>query len=462
MEDLFAYVDQHFDRMIGELQEFCAIRSVADDRLGITGASDWVRNKLLALRADTQVHPIPGGNPLIYGRLAGGVPQTVLFYNHYDVVPEGPIHEWRHIPFRPTVEGDKIYARGVSDNKGGLTSRLHAIETVLAVRGSLPCGVKFLVEGDEEVGSPSMKQFSLLHREEFRNMLDAELCIWENGRKDADGHPWARFGVRATCTVDLSVTTANKDAHARTGAELLNAAWRLVWALASLKDAKDRILIDGFYDDVQPTTGEDLEVLNAFPLDEEAYLQRMGLDSFLNHLTGLELKERIYMKPTLNICGVESGEPHQGMRSIVPHTARARVTFLMVPNQRAETVLERLKLHLERHGFGDVKVSSRSEGAPVRTPVTSPYRGVIQRAAARVYEKPLVTEITQVGSGPGYLLRDVNPDLPIIGIGPANTGSSHHGPDENLSLTDYKQAVKHVIALLYEMAGQAGSPAYPY
>ena len=453
MEELFAYVDQHFDRMVAELQQFCAIRSVADDRPGISAASDWVLNKLLALRADVQVHSVPNGNPLIYGRLSGHAPKTVLFYNHYDVVPEGPIQEWHHIPFRPVVDGGKLYARGVSDNKGGLTSRLHAVDAVLAVRGSLPCGVKFLVERYEEVGSPSMKRFSKQHMGEFQNMLDAELCIWENGRKDADGHPWARFGVRATCTVELSVTTANKDAHARSGAELPNAAWRLAWALASLKDQQERILIEGFYDDVQPTTEEDLEVLKAFPFDEQAYLQRMGLNSFLNHLTGLKLKERIYMKPTLNICGIESGEPHDGMRNIVPHTARARLTFLMVPNQRAETVLTKLKLHLIRHGFSDVKVSSDSEGAPVRTPVTSPYREVLQRAASRVYDKPLVTEITQVGSGPGYLLRDVNPNLPIIGIGPANTGSNHHGPDENLHLTDYKQAIKHVISLLYEMPG---------
>ena len=268
MEDLFAYVDQHFDRMIGELQEFCAIRSVADDRLGITGASDWVRNKLLALRADTQVHPIPGGNPLIYGRLAGGVPQTVLFYNHYDVVPEGPIHEWRHIPFRPTVEGDKIYARGVSDNKGGLTSRLHAIETVLAVRGSLPCGVKFLVEGDEEVGSSSMKQFSLLHREEFRNMLDAELSALESRiqetmtspppmlqkQKESDGMFAAgtAYGIGGVVPAAASLAhTAQKNAEIRQAnaqIDQLNSALVGAVAMANANRMKNARRIKSFRD----------------------------------------------------------------------------------------------------------------------------------------------------------------------------------------------------------------------
>lgn len=450
LERVFAYIDAHFDRMVEELAEVCGQRSVAGDTEGLEGARGVIEGKMESMGLPHRRVEVEGGNAMIVAELRGEAEDSVLFYNHYDVVEEGRRENWRTAdPFRAEVLDGTIYARGVSDNKGGLFSRLHAVEAVLAVRGRSPATVKFLVEGDEETASPSMFRFAREKPEAFRELTRADVCVWENGCKDEAGRPRARFGVRGSCAFDLRVRTARTDVHGRMGATVPSASWRLVWALASLKGPDERIAVEGFYDRVLPPAEGDYEVLRRFPYEEKAQKDKLGIKDYLLGATGEALKRRVYLEPSLSICGLEAGEVHNGVRGIVPCKAYAHISFYLVADQDPSEIGRLLRAHLDRHGFSDIEVvQTGGLNWPVRTPIDIPFRARLAEAATRVYDQPMVIELTQLGSGPAIAMRSAWPQMPIVGFGPANTGSNHHAPDENLRLEDYREAVKHVAALL--------------
>lgn len=448
----FDYVDKNFDSMIEELREVCSYRSVEGDQEGLRQTREYILRKMKDIGLNTELHEVPEGNPIIFSEKEGMLNNTLLFYNHYDVVPEGPVECWKHHPFECEIENGKLYARGVSDNKGGLFSRLHAIQAITSAEKELPIGVKFLVEGDEESCSPSLYKFAEENQGLFKNLISADGCIWENGRKDENGYPWARFGVRGGLEAELSVKTSEKDIHERNGAIVPNAAWRLVWALASIKDKNENVLIEGFYDDVLDLTEQDKKVLEDFPYNEQELKDNIGIDKYLLDLKGYDLKKRLYAEPAVTINGIESGKMYETIRSINPHYAYARVHFSLAANQDPERIKILFRRHLDKNGFSDVHIEYKGQNTPVRTPVDVRLKDIIYKAAELVYQKPMVLELTALGGGPGILFRKHWPDMPIIGIGPASTGSGHHSPDENLVLEDYKEAIKHIIALLYTYA----------
>ena len=457
MQKAFDYVDRHFDSMVEDLRVVCAAPSVAGNAEGLEATRKCIFSKMESLALHPSLHSVEGGNALISawsGKESCRDKAELLFYNHYDVVEPGRFENWRHgNPFDARIEDGRIYARGVSDDKGPLYSRLHAVQAMMAVEGKMPVGVKFLVEGDEETSSYSMTRFAVEHPDVFRELTRAEVCVWENGRNDEAGHPWLRMGVRSGMGFDLRVTTANTDVHGRMGAVMESASWRMVAALATLRTSDGRIAIEGFYDRVIPVTEQDLEVLRAFPYDEEGQKKKMGFSSYLNGATGETLKKQIYLEPAMSICGLEAGEVHNGVRGIVPHTAYARLSFYLVADQDPSELQPMLRRHFDRHGFSDIEISSLAEPhRPVRTPVDVPFRFRACEAAKQVFDKPMVIELTQLGAGPASVIRDAWPKIPVIGFGPGNTDGNHHAPDENLKLEDYRKAVKYLIALFYSYA----------
>lgn len=459
LRDIFTYVDQNFDKMIEEVKEFCSFRSTAGDKEGLAKTSQFLEKKLS--QAEIPYRKITeGGAPLFFAEKKGkreaekGTDSPLpclLFYNHYDVVEEGDRTLWTGEPFEPEIRDSILYGRGVSDNKGPLLSRIQAVKAILDVRGDLPVDVKFAFDGEEEISSPSLNTFSSREQELFRDFTRADLCLWENGRRDKEGHPWARFGVRGSVSFDLSVKTSKKDIHARMGTIIPSASWRLIWALSSLKGEDEKIAIEGFYDDVRPVTKEDEKILEAFPYNEEGLKQQMGLSEFLRSSRGLDLKKQLYMEPSISVCGLEAGQMYRGTRGIVPCEASARVSFYLVADQNPERVEELLRNHLKKHGFEDIQVKARGRNAPVRTFADPALIELFRTSADQVYKESLVIEPTQLGGGPAIYFHKAWPQLPIVGVGPGNTGGNHHSPDENLKLEDYRASIKHMIALMYAM-----------
>lgn len=446
VKDLFKKVDQSLEKMMQDVIEVCQQPSIAAQNIGMNETVDIIIAKMNAIGIKTQRMPIENGNAVIYGEKKGASDKTILFYDHYDVQPPEPLEKWFSPPFEPQIRDGKIFARGVSDNKGPLYTRLHAIETILDMAGELPVNVKFLIEGEEEIGSPNLKPFVLKHQE----MLRADVCVWENAHKAENDHPVIRLGNKGMLYVELRVKAAASDYHSRFAPIIPNAAWRLVWALSTLKDRNEHILIKGFYDTIRPIPEEEFTVLKAMAGQETKIQERAQIKELLNGVQGVDFANKFLNAPTCTICGISSGYTGQGSKTVLPCYAMAKLDFRLVVDQDPHEILSLLRQHLDEHGFTDIEIITHSAAKPSKTPITNPVVKIAEEAGKLVYDKPFIIEPCAAGTGPRYVFSGWT-DMPIIGIGPGYPGALNHAPNENLVISDYCQAVKHIIAFLYKM-----------
>jgi acetylornithine deacetylase/succinyl-diaminopimelate desuccinylase-like protein len=443
-----AFLKNNLDSSLDDLVELCAQPSVAAQNWGMVECADLVR-KLLEMR-DFQVEIMPtAGAPVVYAECKGQSDKTLLFYNHYDVQPPEPLELWESPPFEPTMRDGKLYARGVSDDKGHILSRIHAIDAFLEITGELPCNVKFLIEGEEEISSVHLHEFI----EENQAQLQAEACIWEFGGVDHREVPVQWLGLRGICYVELSVDTATIDAHSGLGGSIFpNAAWRLVWALNTLKGQDERILLPGHYDHVQPPSTQDREFIAAMPETAEEYRSRYGVDHFLRDLTGgTELRIAEAFEPTCTICGLTSGYQGPGSKTVLPAHASAKVDFRLVPDQKPEDVVLNLRKHLDACGFTDIDITYLGGENPARTNPNDPFVQLVIEAARGVYEFPMQIVPLNGGSGPSYPFIHVL-NLPVATAGVGYPGSQAHAPNENMRIDLYLKGAKHIARILDRFA----------
>lgn len=438
------YIADHLEEWVAELSALCAQPSVAAQGLGMAECAGLVESMLRKRGLAAEVIPTRG-HPIVYGEATGASDKTLLFYNHYDVQPAEPLELWDSPPFEPTLRDGKLYARGVSDDKGHVICRLAAIDAVKAVTGELPSRVKFLVEGEEEIGSVSLPAFVAEHREK----LAADACIWEFGGVDAEDRPLEYTGMRGICYVELRARTASVDAHSGLGGSIFpNAAWRLTWALGTLKGPDERIRIPGFYDNVVPPTGRDLDLLARLPDQAEDYRVRYGLKGFLRGMTGgPELKRAEAFEPTCTICGLTSGYQGPGTKTVLPAQARAKVDFRLVPNQTPEEVVARLRAHLDAEGFDDVEVAFLGGEAPGRVDPDHPFIRLVVDAACDVYDHEMLVVPMIGGSGPNHAFIE-HLGVPIATAGAGYPGALVHAPNENVRLDLFEKAIRHTARIM--------------
>lgn len=441
------YIETHFDQSIAELSSLCAQPSVAAQKLGIHTCAQLVADALKARGFEVKIIPT-GGSPVVFGERAGKGDSTLIVYDHYDVQPPEPLELWDSPPFEPTVRDGRLYARGVADNKGNFSSRLHAIDAILAEEGELPCNVKFVVEGEEEIGSVNLEPFV----RDNQDLLAGDVCVWEIGGVDHQGAPTQMVGLRGICYVELRVRTANRDVHSGTGGSIFpNAAWRLVWALASLKDQDENILLPGFYDDIVPPSAREKELLGQLPDMLDYYREEFGLKGFLKGIDDpLELAVEAVYQPTCTICGLTVGYQGEGSKTVLPAEASAKVDFRLVPDQTPEQVLTQLRTHLDTHGFEDVEIVDLGGNPGAKTDPDHPAVQLAVKAAEDVYDQP--TRIIPMigGSGPNYIFQKYL-GVPIISSGAGDYDSRVHAPNESISLDLYEKAAKHFARVLLLM-----------
>jgi hypothetical protein len=267
MRAVFDYIDAHREEFIERLRALLKQPSVAAQSLGIAETAGMVAEAINALGLGHADLLPTGGSPVVFARLEGTGPRILNFYNHYDVQPAEPLDLWRSDPWGAEIRDGKLYARGVADNKGNMIARICAIEALKAVRGSLPCTVQFFVEGEEEIGSIHLHIFV----EEHAHLIPADGCIWEFGGKDASERLTMSLGLRGICYVEMRCTGANTDLHSSVANGVINPAWRLIWALATIKAPDGRVLIPGFYDEVLPPPPEAVIVLEEMPRQYPRY-----------------------------------------------------------------------------------------------------------------------------------------------------------------------------------------------
>ncbi|HEX5688809.1 MAG TPA: M20/M25/M40 family metallo-hydrolase, partial [Roseiflexaceae bacterium] len=352
MERFFAHVEANRARYLDELRAFLRRPSIAAQGIGLEETASIVADRLRALGADVQVlKPAEGAAPVVFGSLGQG-DRTLLIYDHYDVQPPEPLELWQSPPFEPTERDGKLYARGAADNKGNLMLRLQAIESWLATEGPLPLRINFLVEGEEEIGSIHLEEFCAAHPE----LLRADGCLWETGGVNALEQPAIYCGAKGICYVELVARGASHDLHSSNATVVPNPAWRLTWALSTLKDPDERILIPGFYDQVRPASAADLAALQTIPLDDDALLADFGIEAFLGGVSGVERLQTHLFSPTCTICGLVSGYTGLGSKTVLPSEARAKIDFRLVPDMDPNEIVRALRAHLDSHGFGDIEI----------------------------------------------------------------------------------------------------------
>jgi acetylornithine deacetylase/succinyl-diaminopimelate desuccinylase-like protein len=271
---LLDVIAQNEKTYVAELRELLRKPSISAQSIGIRETADWIVQYMESLGMEARIYPVADGHPVVFGELKGETDRSILFYNHYDVQPPEPLELWESEPFSADIRDGKIFSRGVADNKGCLMARLQAVKAILQTRGKLPVSVKFLVEGEEEIGSPHLRTFVDAHRE----LLRSDLCIWENAYGDEDGNPTIRLGNKGMCYVELSVQSMKSDTHSKNATIYPNAAWEMIWALSTLKDSNENILIEGFYDRVVDPGPEELAVIKRVPIQEEKIKARAGVD----------------------------------------------------------------------------------------------------------------------------------------------------------------------------------------
>lgn len=447
MEEFKAWSHQHRSELVEELSELCALPSTADQPEVLQATAERVAESLEACGLSVRLLSAGGPPAVVAEHLVPGKP-TVLFYNHYDVQPAGDESLWRFPPFAPHCYRRSLYARGAVDNKGALVARLWALRAWRDLQGQLPVGVRFLVEGEEEVGSPHLEALLDQHADK----LQADGCIWESGEVNNRGQPYLYLGMKGVLCLELEARGAANDLHSGWATVAPNPAWSLVWALSRMKSLTEEVLIDGFYDDVEGPTREEIAEARQIRFPGKSLLRAWEVPTFLQDLSGAPLLLCQFYSPTCNISGFESGHTGSGVRTIIPSVARARVDFRLVPNQRPEKILELVRQFLAEEGLGDVVIRPLGPALrPFRTPSDHPFVRTVVKATREAYPRRPIVFPTAGGSGPMYILGE-KLDLPIVSLGVGHPKGNVHGLNENVRLRDLERGVVHAAAVLKHLA----------
>jgi acetylornithine deacetylase/succinyl-diaminopimelate desuccinylase-like protein len=446
MSDLRSLAAAEFDRAIAELQRLVRQPSVAAQNLGIHETVAIVKELIEASGGKVEVltEGVPG-NPIIYAEFEGTSDRTLLFYNHYDVQPAEPFEEWTVAPWGGEIKDGKIFGRGVADNKGEIAARLAAIRAVKQANGGkLPCKVKFLIEGEEEIGSLALPAALERYAEKFK----ADACIWEFGGVDKHGRPNLYGGIKGMAYMQLWVRHAKADLHSANAAVVDNPAWRLTWALAALKDPDGKIKIPGFYDGIIPPTEAQREVARQIPFYPDELKAIYGITQpLLTEQYGIDPIEALVFQPTCTICGLESGYTGEGSKTVLPRQAQAKIDCRLVPGQDPQKIYESTKAYLKELGFDEIEVELQSGQFAYWTDPTDPFVGLVIETAREAWEAEPVYHLSSAGTGPmepfGKYLQ-----LPIVSTGSGYYGSRAHAPDEQIRLDDFHKAIRHMALLL--------------
>ncbi len=436
--DLRERVDGSREELLGELNEFLRMPSISareDESGDFRNCAEWVAGKLEEAGAEATIMETEG-HPVVYAQIGDG-PKTLLSYGHYDVQPPEPLELWESDPFEPTLRDGGLYARGVADDKADVLSRIQALRLYIEEQGPLPFKLKFLIEGEEEIGSPNLAPFVRSNADR----LSADACLWEGSMKDEAGRPLIFCGTKGLAYVELRARGASYDLHSMYGGIAPNPAWRLVQALRTIKDENGEITLDGLDDLAEEPSEKDLEAISRIPFDDTALRESWDVEALDRGLTGQDALREMLLRPTANIAGIQSGYTGPGSKTIVPSEAFVKMDFRLVAGQSPGPVLELIRSHLKRRGFEDVEVVDLHGVEPAKTPVDSPIVSTAVEAWKDLGVEEAVVYPTIGGSGPTSLIA-AELGIPTIMTGSvASSGSRLHSPNEWVRLDDYFESV---------------------
>ena len=432
--DAESYIDRNFDRFVSEISGLCRFPNVSALGADHRPCADSVVRHMETLGIKTSIHPLGGERnpPLIYGRYdVPSAQRTMMMYGHYDVQPVDPLDLWHTDPFEPVVKDGFLYGRGAHDDKGQFFVMLKALEILQAIGRAPGVNLVFIIDPEEEIGSPLLEPFVRSHPELF-DFVDFGCSI--DGEMMEDGRVPMIFGNRGNCHLSIRIRTANTDAHSGMwGGVMPNAAWRMIAFLNTLKDDTGRIQIDGFYDDVVPPSESDIAAAKALEFDETSIKARFDVRE-LRKSDSRSYWEAIMFHPTCEISGFAAGQTEAASKSIIAGEARVQIDLRLVPAQTPRDIREKFRAHAVKHGFDDLEIID--EGmmyTPGRAPLDHPLRAIAEPTILEVFGKAPAIFPSAGGSNPGAVWNEVA-HFPFMEVPCGQAGSNAHAPNERLDL----------------------------
>lgn len=448
--DVLARIDAEKERYLEELKDYIRIPSISTDpdyKHEVLRASEFLVGKLRD--AGLQAERIEtAGHPLVYAEWMGapGKP-TVLFYGHYDVQPVDPIELWRNPPFEPTVEGDKLVARGATDDKGQSYTHVKGVAAMLAERGTLPVNVKFLVEGEEEAGGQAIEEYV---RKDNGQRLEADCVVVSDTSLYAPGQPSLIYGLKGLCYMEIKVTGPNRDLHSGTfGGAVWNPLNALCHIVDRLRDPKTgRILIPGFYDDVRPLEGWEREEFAKLPFDEDAYRRELGVPELFGE-ESYSTRERTWARPTCDVNGIFGGYMGKGAKTVLPSWGGAKISMRLVPDQDPKKISKLFADYVQSVAPKGVTVEvSYLHGAD---PVVVEAKGPIVDAALDAMQEIWGARPVRIREGGSIPIVSTFASVlksPVLLLGFGLNDDGLHSPNEKFNISHFYNGVRSVARLL--------------
>ncbi len=452
-----AHIDRHFKEDLRRIQDYLRQPSVAITGEGIKETASLTAQFIKDLGGQARVVSTKT-HPIVHGAIQGASDHRLLRYDMYDVQPPEPLDKWASPPWAAEVKGDRVIARGAQNNKGPLAAYFNALQAMIEVEGELPCGIEFVIEGEEEIGSYALYPFVEEHKAELAR------CEAMDGffpyMPTATAPPPLELGFKG-CLFFEVVAHGPTDIHSMLAALVDNPAWRLTWALTSMRDGSDRVVVDGFYDDVQPPTPEE----RANFANLRSYLDWPREQAGVRRLRGAgkrsdeEMLEELFFKPSpINVQGMTSGWQGNGCKTITPGDAVAKVDIRIVAKQDGHKLLQAIRRHLDRHGFGDLEIRAVDITPYSKSPPTSTGVRAAAQACRDLGMEPVIVP-TDPGTGPSWLFTN-NPPLRMDEFfgGPGH-GGNIHAPNEYFLVDHFRLFEKATVNYLHHWAAMQ-SPGY--
>ena len=440
-QNVLQYLAQMEDRHVSDLQEFIRHPSIAAQNRGVEACAEWLIEFMEQLGIETIVDS-EANYPVIMAEIPGQTDRSLLLYAHYDVQPADE-PEWRTDPFGAEIVDGRMYGRGTVDNKGPLMAILEAIRAFLECGQKPPVTVKLLLEGEEEVGSPSLMPVVCRHKTFLASdgLANYDDSVWPDGRPRVVG------GIKGICMLRLTARS-KREFHSMMAPLLRNPLWRLVQALDQMVDSTGRICIPGFYDDVRTPSEADLAALEALEWSGEQLLAESGQTEFLGDRRGADALRYWLLEPNCHLQGIQGGYLPPNRKGVVPTEAVAELRIGTVPDQTQDGILERVRRFLQQEGFADIEVEAFASNPWARTSLDGPLIQAMVGSLETAFERGVALQPSYGGSGPEGAFQELFPNMEqaYSGFGPPE--DVIHAPNEYIVVDDYLRGIESIARLL--------------
>jgi acetylornithine deacetylase/succinyl-diaminopimelate desuccinylase-like protein len=446
IQSVHAHINANREQDINTLIELVKHPSISSNESEVRNCAKFLKDIMIESGISTQIYETKG-QPVVFGEVPSNLEgaSTVLFYGHYDVQPPEPLDAWHSPPFEPAIRDGRLYGRGAGDNKGQLLTHILAVRSYLKMAGDLPVNVKFIFEGEEEIGSPSLLEFV----ENNKELLKADVVLTSDGPIHDSGTPLVAFGVRGVMNFEFNLETATTDNHSgNKGGVIPNAVWEMVDLLATMKDENDKVTIEGFYNDVLLPSPYELDLIDKLPYDPDSLAKVYGVEKI--ELDKIQFYERLLFLPTLTINGIKGGHIGRGTKNIIPCRATAKMEVRLVLNQDPKDIFNKVKQHVSKINPKVIVTQEEEDMKPSRTSAELPISKAIVNAVREGFGMEPIVLPSMGGSLPDFVWTK-GLGVPSIMIPYANADEANHAPNENMMLECFYKGIHSSAQIIFEL-----------